>query len=1229
MKPIKLPICSHPDCSNFATVVKGKNHDFCLLHLTEAKRDQINKDFNGSTSLQNSTLDGRDPDGKLFHCSPFRIKKGSDCKGSLFIAVDFSSADIEQADLSFCQFVYCDLRRAKLFNTSLRWTRFNRSLLRQTDINNSDCRWMQAQSTHNTKVGDLTKTLRTLWNKLNSAPSNYLHLVGNDDGDFFFRRFSFEPEGSDKELFRAQKYNRLTTVASSSNTPWNTALENITSPGHHRISQTDWSGSALRDCDLAYACFDGALAHEVSFDGSDLHEASFNGADLQRSSFINASFSRSNPVNHDDGKKPARHVVYTDSRFQNANLDGCVLNGTNLCGMFFEGTAFSNASLEGALLNRSIFFACEMENISADDVIGPQSCFFASDLSGASLKGAILRNSAFHWNDKTALPIDLEASIIERLKQAWVDKDPAEGKDRSILTGANFQAVELDGSDLTRCFAAGVLFQGAGLKNAKFTNAICTGSQFLASIVDGTDFTGANLTSCDFSDAGIEEEPPIFSNTILVDAIFKNMSLESVQVVDGNLESVDFSSCRLSGAKFTSTKPIGLLNVQRATFRNSDLSGAKFENVDLSSADLSFCTGNLVLAHKSEGILFRNCLINSATFRGTMLNYYHWQSCDFSKSDISDSTLRKGKIEYCVLADTSFRGSEFHGVGIEHAFDLTGADFSNASFFKFGKSKCLISGIPKDAPQGSPLLDHFPPSELSIEECVSHPRDFAAVNFDSISSQGLELAHIRFESSSFEYANLDLANCKETIFSNSNFPYSLCKITKSDGIHFSYCDFSNANIKNLTVCDYLNIKKSIFLGCNFDECALPRSPKYLLFIDCNFRLSSFWADTNSVRKWGKPLFIHCRFSDLKYHGLQDVADEQGLEIEQSMTTFGQLIDEIRSNFKDRGKAIEWARNQELGGSTTKDRLKSLLPKDDSREGYDLIIPFCRELRKDLFEQGLSEVASTAYVNEMDYNLKLKAITYQTKNSIAQSINPFSLFDRLLSAVINFAGLQTKSLHVGMGMLFMLAVFSYLSHTLIAGCLIIPPLVVILSIGSTIGRSLVAKHLYSYGEDFVKICSSSLACIVAFTFVYMSFVPNLDHEKSSGQYDHLNYSQQISLPLMDSVMAVNTLSALSITERTQALEPLPTLVAIGLPGNDTKSGYLSVDGQPVAMDGSFKGAVEAFLTCFYFSVITFTTLGYSDITPAGLVRFAAMIEAGAGAFLIALFVFTFTRRNALR
>lgn len=50
-----------------------------------------------------------------------------------------------------------------------------------------------------------------------------------------------------------------------------------------------------------------------------------------------------------------------------------------------------------------------------------------------------------------------------------------------------------------------------------------------------------------------------------------------------------------------------------------------------------------------------------------------------------------------------------------------------------------------------------------------------------------------------------------------------------------------------------------------------------------------------------------------------------------------------------------------------------------------------------------------------------------------------------------------------------------------------------------------------------------------------------------------------------------------------------------------------------------------MSCLYYSVVTFTTLGYGDFTPVGISRAIAAIEAFTGSFTIALFVVVFVKK----
>jgi len=51
----------------------------------------------------------------------------------------------------------------------------------------------------------------------------------------------------------------------------------------------------------------------------------------------------------------------------------------------------------------------------------------------------------------------------------------------------------------------------------------------------------------------------------------------------------------------------------------------------------------------------------------------------------------------------------------------------------------------------------------------------------------------------------------------------------------------------------------------------------------------------------------------------------------------------------------------------------------------------------------------------------------------------------------------------------------------------------------------------------------------------------------------------------------------------------------------------------------------FIDCLYFSIVTFTTLGYGDISPVGMSRIIAAVEAFTGSFTTALFVVVFVKK----
>lgn len=1179
MKAIQYAVCSKEGCDHLATVVNGEKFHRCLHDLEPHERDElISLLQTNEKPLCNSVFDGRDDEGAPSYRLPCSLPKGADLRGSLFVGVDFSSVDFDEVDFSYSHFHGCDLRRTKLHNVSLRMTWLIRCLVRQANIDHSDARWMIScipEFEQHRGIAELL--LEPMARRRLAAVDKRLRLVPKEDNLLFLRYLGLDIEQEDEiSCFDKEKYQELIRTIKEI---YNGSKDEKT--GKRKIlpdifrfrvgfeTETDWSGATFRDSDLAYARFDNTIAHETAFDGSDLHCATFAHAQLSRSSFANVSFSRINGS--------PNNAANETSRFLGTIMDGCVLNGANLEAVFFEETKMPSARLTGARLAGAVFFKCDLKNITGDYIDANEACFLASDLSGASLHSALFPSAKFWWPDKESKPRCLPDEVKNRILATWAGM----GEDQKItrIKGANLQATDFQQADLRRAHLTGSLFRDANLSFANLIEAICIGTYFLAANITGTFFSKTNLNSADLSNAGTNssEFPPKFKGADLGDAILKNMDLSRVDFVNlTSMEGVDFSNCKLLNTQFRSTDPKKQLILRRAIFRNTQIDNVQFINADLQASDFSFCRGE-----GDDFVTFKACCLRVANLRAVNIKKVKWENCDLQKVDISDSEIETAFFrKQCNLETASFSDATIQTLEINQPINITDVSFKGAKIGDENGQKSILIG-----------------SE-NTDELIFHN----ILNFDRAAIFNFSFQNIGFVSSSFKYILFREVSFVNTFICFGEFFSSAIHLSSIQGSSFIDCDFTKSDIRqfysDLSKQNKLPEDTAALLGCNFSESDLFEHPEGIIFIDCTFTASSFLGKVSSAKNWSKALLIQCSFSRQKYQGIKDAQhDVKTAFLSDDSITLREFMRNYCSQLSKEESRLEAVRRR--GKVAFAARLEDLIPEMKERNNktysYAATYDLCKEIRKDLFASGLTETGSIAYVLERTYyrnsisffklpNVKnnLWMLPAKSKNLLHDI---FILFIQKDRAIETF---RTSSFFFSIILCLYASIFLFLSEFL-SGLALAAPAFILLPGFTQKGRLLLSEYLYDYGESVGKMLWAAVGCVFAFAILFYGFLP-----------------------------------CQKITNR-------PPLVAfykqLYTPSSNTDSGYFIEDGNVLTKKDCKD--IDAFVTCLYISGVTFTTLGYGDVQPVGLLRILAMTEAAVGAFLMALFVFSFTRRNAQR
>ena len=311
----------------------------------------------------------------------------------IYLASNFSSADLSNTDLRDANLHDADFHDADLRNADLR-----NADLRNADLRNADLR--------NANLSDA--------NLLNTDQLNfYLYIV----------LFDVNHSGADlrnadlrnANLIGANLIGANLRNADLSDTNLSNADLGNTNLSNANLIGANLIGANLRNADLKNTSLNNASLSNVSFINASLNNANLSNANLSNADLIGANLSDANLRNAD-----LRNADLRNTDFRNADLRDTDLRNADLLGADLRNADLRNASLIDVNLRNADLRNTDLSNadlLSADLL---SSNLLSANLLGADLSNANLRNANLRDADFTRTDLENVKNLTaHQCKKAW------------------------------------------------------------------------------------------------------------------------------------------------------------------------------------------------------------------------------------------------------------------------------------------------------------------------------------------------------------------------------------------------------------------------------------------------------------------------------------------------------------------------------------------------------------------------------------------------------------------------------------------------------------------------------------------------------------------------------------------------------------------------------------------------------------------------------------------
>ncbi|MBT3456405.1 pentapeptide repeat-containing protein [bacterium] len=348
-------------------------------------------------------------------------------------------------------------------------------------------------------------------------------------------------------------------------------------------------------------------------------------------------------VNENGGN--VNKTFFIDCKFDNADLEGLVLDGIT-----FENCSFKGANLAGAYVRNTTFYASEVSGIKNVDFTG-------ANLKGAKFVGATIEKADF--SNAQVSKTDFTAATLRESNLSQVDLEEII-LNNTNLDGSNFEGVDLRQSKWKRTGKKFIIVKIYYNNKTNFSNTNLKNTRWDGSIVKGMNFSGANFTGAKFYDN-------YFAGANLSNAVLAT-NLSGFESSNGRTYStkVSFSGSNMQGANFegATVGSIQRANLSGANMRGITLNGFLYK-VNLKGTDLSGAT--------LTGANFSNDDMSGAHLDGANLQY-----ASMGKTNLSGATIKNANLKLATLSGANLTKTHLDNSNLSQSW-IGGADFTGAA----------------------------------------------------------------------------------------------------------------------------------------------------------------------------------------------------------------------------------------------------------------------------------------------------------------------------------------------------------------------------------------------------------------------------------------------------------------------------------------------------------------------------------------------------------------------